>query len=155
MTARHDAMDRVLHLRQAIEVLIARFAWLIDHEDGRGVADLFTTQGSYALDGAELTLRGRGEIDEFYERRRANGPRTSRHLFSNLHLQNADEARAAGTCVLTLHAANGHPPHPPAPVVVADYADTYACDDDGVWRFDSRTVTPLFGTVPQFGSARS
>lgn len=155
MTARHDAMDRVLQLHQAIEVLIARFAWLIDHEDGRGVAELFTTQGSYAVDGVELTLRGRREIDEFYERRRAAGPRTSRHLFSNLYLQNVDEARAAGTCVLTLHAANGHPPHPLAPVVVADYADTYVRDDHGVWRFDSRTVTALFGTVPRFGSGRS
>lgn len=141
-------------IRPAIEVLIEKFAWLIDHEDGRGVAELFTAQGRYSLNGGDLDLRGRSEIDQFYERRRAAGPRTSRHLFSNLHLDNGDDARAQGTCVLTLHAANGYPPHPLAPVLVADFGDTYVRDADGVWRFERRLVTPLFGTVPKLAARR-
>lgn len=154
MTARGDAADRVLHIRQEIEVLIERFAWLIDHEDGRGVAELFTTQGSYSLNGTQFNLQGRRSIDEFYEHRRAAGPRTSRHLFSNLHLVDGDETRATGTCVLTLHAANGHPPHPLEPVMVADYEDSYVRDADGIWRFEWRLVTTLFGAVPEIGSRR-
>jgi hypothetical protein len=154
MTAGSIPMDVVVRIRPQIEVLIEQFAWLIDHEAGRGVAELFAAQGSYSLNGGGLNLQGRAEIDEFYARRRAAGPRTSRHLFSNLHLESGDETRVQGTCVLTLHAADGHPPHPLEPVLVADYGDTYVRDADGVWRFESRKVTKLFGTVPHFGSER-
>ncbi|MGV0906705.1 nuclear transport factor 2 family protein [Mycobacterium novum] len=144
-----------IDIRPGIEALITQFAWLIDHEDGRGVAELFTAQGSYTLNGGGLDLRGRAEIDQFYQHRRATGPRTSRHLFSNLHLTAGNEAHARGTCVLTLHAANGHPPHTATdPIMVADFDDTYIRNDDGSWQFERREVTTLFGRVPQFATER-
>lgn len=141
-------------IRSRIEMLIAHFAWLIDHEDGHRVADLFTTHGCYSLSTGGLALKGRSEIAEFYAHRRARGPRTSRHLFSNLHLTYVDENRAQGTCVLTLHAADGDPPRPLSPVMIADYADSYCRDDDGIWRFESRTVTTLFGDIPILDTRR-
>jgi SnoaL-like domain len=147
------SIDFLVRVRPQIETLIERFAWLVDHEAGRGIADLFTPDGSYSLNGGGLDLRGRTEIDQFYLHRRAAGPRTSRHLFTNVHLEAGDETRLEGTCVLTLHAADGHPPHPLQPVMVADFDDTYV-HDDGAWRFESRKVTTLFGTVPQFVSRR-
>lgn len=146
-----DDVDRVLQIRSRIEMLIERFAWLVDHENGHGVANLFTTQGCYSTSGGDLALKGRAQIDEFYTFRRAGGPRTSRHLFSNLQLHLVDQTRAEGTCVLTLHAANGYPPHPMNPVMIADYADSYLRDTDGEWRFKSRTVTTLFGDIPHLG----
>lgn len=138
--------------RAQIAALAAEFAWLIDHKGGHGVADLFTPRGRYTVAGDDFDLQGRDEIEDFYARRRAAGPRTSRHLFSNLHLEHIDDDRACGVCVLTLHAADGQPPHPLEPILVADYSDTYRRTPDGRWRYESRFVTPLFGSIPTFGS---
>lgn len=150
-----NTRDDASEIRAQIEVLVAEFAWRIDHRSGHGVADLFTPQGRYMAEGEAFDLQGRDQIQDFYERRRAAGPRTSRHLFSNLHLEHVDGDCAHGVCVLTLHAANGRPPHPLKPVLIADYSDTYRRTSDGVWRFESRFVTPLFGSVPKFGSRKN
>ncbi|MFV1366477.1 nuclear transport factor 2 family protein [Mycolicibacterium elephantis] len=147
-----DTHRNAFEIRAQIDALVAEFAWLIDHKSGHGVADLFTPQGRYMVEGEEFDLQGRDEIEDFYARRRAAGPRTSRHLFSNLHFEHVDDDRARGVCVLTLHAADGRPPHPLKPVLVADYSDTYWRSPEGVWRYESRVVTPLFGSIPNFGS---
>lgn len=129
--------------RLAIADLVTEFAWLIDHHDGHGVEDLFTEDGTYDLGG--WTHTGREAIREFYDTRRAKGPRTSRHLFTNLRMHPpTTDSDATGTTVLTLHAHDGEPPHPLSPVMVADYADTYRRDDDGRWLFHTRNVTFLF-----------
>ena len=143
--ARTDADE----LRMEIEALIVRFAWRIDHERGWGVEELFTPDGVYAF--GPVALEGRAAIAGFYEHRRGGGGRTSRHLFCNLHLRRVAAERAEGTCVLTLHAADGPPPHRLAPLLVADYDDVYVREADGVWRFERRFVTVLFGQVPQLG----
>ena len=117
---------------------------LFSHE---APAELFTPAGVYALGPA--ALEGRAAIAAFYERRRGGGERTSRHLFGNLHLRSVAADRVEGTCVLTLHAADGPPPHPLAPVMVADYDDIYVRDVDGVWRFERRSVAVLFGQLPE------
>lgn len=133
-------------LRPEIETLIASFAWRIDHVNGEGVADLFTPGGIYAFDG--WAAEGREQIAGFYAQRQARGERTSRHVFTNLHLRTATDDRAAGTCVLTLHAADGPPPHPLSPLLVADYDDVYVRGADRVWRFERRSARLLFGDVP-------
>ena len=134
--------------RAAIEALITLFAWRIDHEDGHGVDELFTADGVYAF-GSLGSLDGREAIAGFYKFRREAGPRTSRHLFSNLHIRRAEPDRVEGTCVLTLHAADGAGPHDTKPQMVADYDDVYVRGVDGVWRFERRSVSVLFGQLPQ------
>src|SRR5262249_46384223 len=52
----HDLAE----MRQSIEALNAEFAWLIDHKDGAGVADLFTAGGVYDM--SNRLYRGRAEI---------------------------------------------------------------------------------------------
>ncbi|BBZ60628.1 nuclear transport factor 2 family protein [Mycolicibacterium monacense] len=146
----HD--EALMAIRPSIETLVAEFAWLIDHESGRGVAELFTHDGEYEM--GPVSLSGRSEIEEFYRRRHAAGPRTSRHLFTNLRLRDVDGDSVRGTCVLSLHAANGVPPHPLSPVIVADYDDEYVRGEDGSWLFRRRTVTVLFGEPPKLPTGR-
>lgn len=139
-------------LRVAVEALIAEFSWRIDHDNGRGVEELFTEDGVYAM--GSTALNGRAEIVAFYERRRAHGPRTSRHLFSNLRFHAVSDECVEATTVLTLHAADGHRPHPLSPVLIADYHDRYLWDGQA-WLFVRRDVDLVFGAVPHAVAGRS
>ena len=136
-----------LIVRQAIEALNAAFAWDVDHRWGEGVPELFVEDGVYAAPGLEL--RGRGEIARFYAERRARGKRTSRHVFTNLHLFEVRPGSARGTTLLTLHAHDGEGPLPASPSAVMDYEDEYVRGADGQWRYVRRNVVPVFGEVPK------
>lgn len=141
---------RDLLIRTEIEKLNARFAYLIDHDRSDEVPSLFTEDGVYGRSTGERSV-GREEIAESYRLRRNNGPRTARHIFSNLHLEVESENLVRGTVILTLFAEDGVPPHPAEVFLVADYDDIYECGADGVWRYRERIITWLF-TRP---SARS
>lgn len=130
-----------------LQALSHRFAWLIDHEGGVGVGELFTPDGEYELVGIG-TLAGRAQIDDFYAYRRTTD-RLARHVFSNLTVLAADASSARTCSVLTLYAANGAGPHAAQPTMVADYEDALQRGDDGRWRFARRTVTRIFGEHPQ------
>lgn len=133
-------------IRLELEALIAQFAWRIDHDGGRGVEDLFTEDGVYGFEfGA---MQGREAIAGFYRWRRSGETRTSRHLFSNLHVHAASDEKATASCVLTLHAGDGEAPLPLDPVMVADYHDTVVRCGDGAWRFAEREVALVFGEFP-------
>lgn len=132
-----------LLIRSEIEQLNTRFAYLIDHERTEEVAALFTEDGVYGRSTGERSV-GRAQISESYRLRKEHGPRTARHLFSNLHLEIESENRARGTVVLTLFAQDGLPPHPAEVFLVADYDDIYERGEDDVWRFKERIITWLF-----------
>lgn len=135
--------------RAAITDLIVEFAWRIDHDAGHGVEELFTPDGKYVLFGHPI--EGRDAIKAMYEHRRSRGARTSRHVFDNVHIaaDGNDDSTLHVTSVLTLHAADGEPPLPLAPLLVADYADTVRRGDDGRWRFAVRDTTLLFQPAGQ------
>jgi hypothetical protein len=133
-------------MRQSIEALKAEIAWLIDHRDGEGVAGLFAASGVYDM--SNRLYRGRDEINGFYGARKARGKRAARHVFTNLRLQPESRDRATGTVILTLYAYDGEPPYPTAAILIADYNDIYVRDTDGQWRYDYRTIVPVFGGVP-------
>jgi SnoaL-like domain len=128
--------------RLAIEELNAEFAYLIDHEQSEEVANLFTTDGSYGRATGERSV-GRDAIRMAYAARKVKGPRTARHIFTNLRLKFESDERASGTCIMTLFAEDGSPPHPAEPFLVADYDDVYQLCGD-TWRYASRTITWLF-----------
>jgi hypothetical protein len=135
--------QKLLLLRLEIEALNAEFAYLIDHDQSHDVADLFTEDGIYGRSsGARST--GRDAIRETYRLRKDRGVRTARHIFTNLRLTPIDDNRVRGSCILTLFAQDGPPPHPADPLVVADYDDLYQLCDDGRWRFKERIVTWIF-----------
>jgi SnoaL-like domain len=128
--------------RLAIEELNAEFAYLIDHERSELVADLFTIDGSYGRSTGERSV-GRDAIRRAYAARMSKGPRTARHIFTNLRLKFESSARASGTCIMTLFAEDGIPPHAAEPFLVADYDDVYVLCED-TWRYAARTITWLF-----------
>ncbi|MDE3114906.1 MAG: nuclear transport factor 2 family protein [Pseudomonadota bacterium] len=132
-----------LRIRAEIEELNAEFAYLIDHDRSEEVADLFTEGGSYGRASGERST-GREAIRCAYASRKAKGPRTARHIFTNLRLTYETATRVRATSILTLFAADGTPPHVAEPFLVADYDDICERGGDGRWRFASRTVTWLF-----------
>jgi len=137
------ASDDELLQRCAIEALNAEFAHRIDRGNPEDVAELFVEDGSYGRASGERS-HGHAELRAAYRQRSARGPRTARHLFSNLRLTPRADGDLDGSCVLTLFAADGVPPHVADPFLVADYDDIYRRCDDGRWRYVSRTITWLF-----------
>jgi hypothetical protein len=133
-------------MRQSIEALNAEFAWLIDHRNGIGVEDLFTEDGVYDMSNG--IFRGRSGIKSFYDARKSRGRRAARHVFTNLHLVPETAERAAGTVILTLYAYDGEPPYPTDAILISDYNDIYLREQSGRWRYQSRTIVPVFGGVP-------
>jgi hypothetical protein len=130
-------------IRLELEALNVEFAYLIDHELSEQVAGLFTENGIYGRATGGRSV-GRDAIRRAYSARAERGVRTARHIFTNLRLSYESENRVQGSCILLLFAEDGAPPHPAEPNLVADYDDIYERDDDGVWRYASRTVSHLF-----------
>lgn len=130
-------------MRIELEALNSEFAWLIDRGDSALVAELFTEDGVYERSTGQASV-GRDAIRAAYTARLANGPRTSRHIFTNFRVVEIAKNRAFGTCLLTLFAQDGEPPLPSIPLAIADYDDEYLCCEDGQWRFVRRRVTWIF-----------
>jgi hypothetical protein len=138
-------MDRTERLltRLALEELNAEFAYRIDHNLSEQVADLFTEDGSYGRSTGERSV-GREAIRAAYRGRKDKGPRTARHIFTNLRLTYESDTRVHGSSILTLFAEDGVPPHVAEVFLVADYDDVYERQADGRWLYRSRTITWLF-----------
>jgi hypothetical protein len=137
-----DRAERLL-TRVELEELNAEFAYLIDNERSAEVAELFTETGSYGRSTGERSV-GREAIRAAYAGRKAKGPRTARHIFTNLRLTYESDTRVTGKSILTLFAEDGTPPHVAEVFLVADYDDVYVREPGGPWRFDSRTIAWLF-----------
>jgi hypothetical protein len=131
----------------AIIELSAHFAWLIDHRDGQGVPELFVAEGRYGY--GDVWCEGRQEIEDFYERRRKPGTRTSRHVFSNVWVHFESENRAQSHSILTLFATDGDPASSASPLSIIDYTDELIKMEDGGWRYSERRVSPVFGHMPR------
>ena len=79
MTTDHERRDLA-----DIEALTVEFWYRVDHQNGVGVADLFTEDGVYSV--ANGQSAGRAAIAESYRQRSARGPRLSRHVQTNLRV---------------------------------------------------------------------
>lgn len=128
-------------IRRAVDALVTEFAYRIDFEQGLTVPELFTSDGYYEQDGKRST--GRSAIRNAYTKRASLGPRTARHLFTNLRLTRVGHREYAGASIMLLFAENGLPPLPAAPLLVADVADRYECHGDRI-LIRSRTLTSIF-----------
>jgi len=129
--------------RQAIEQLVAEHAWLIDH----GQADRIDTL--YAGDARVLGIGpdkvGQAAIQAWAAERAAMTDRRSRHVQSNLRLVAVSPDECRGTVVLTLYRHDGPGKADPALLMVAEYDDVYRKREDGVWLFEERRLSILFG----------
>jgi ketosteroid isomerase-like protein len=131
-----------LEIRLALEDLNSAFAHHLDHNDIDALIDLFAIDALYTH--GERISRGRSEIERLFRDRAAKGPRTSRHLLSGLRLSIESATAAAGSSVCLSFAADGVPPLPAKPFLVADFEDRYRLDGDGRWRFAERHIHRVF-----------
>jgi hypothetical protein len=136
-----DGHDDVQRAWLAIHQLVSDFAFSIDMENGERTAELFTEDGWYESDSRRSA--GREAIREAYRRRAARGPRTSRHIFTNLRIERLDKNSYRGTALMLLFARDGYPPAPPHPLLVADVHDVYVVDGITA-RLRSRRLESIF-----------
>jgi hypothetical protein len=121
----------------------------VDHNFGRVAHEFFVDTGSYTIPPGPV-LRGREAIREFYRWRENRGARVSRHCIVNHRVRVLSADSAICDSIMLLHAADGEPVLPVAPPIqISDVHDVCARGSDGVWRYVSRQLTPLFaGGVP-------
>ena len=131
--------------RLAIEQLIQRHAWLIDHGEADKVGALFADEG--ALYGIGPDKIGRMAIAEWGRQRAAMTERRSRHLQSNILIEPVAPDAARGWVVLTLYRHDGPGSGSATPLLIAEYADRYVREPDGSWLFAERRLTALFGAA--------
>ncbi len=135
--------DSDARARQEIEALTIEFWYRVDHENGNGVADLFTEDGVYSV--ANGQSAGRAAIAESYKQRAARGPRLSRHVQTNLRVVFASDTEARGLSILTLWADDGEAPLDlKMPISVSDIEDEYVQEADGAWRIRHRHLRQVF-----------
>ncbi|MBD3848319.1 ketosteroid isomerase-like protein [Bosea sp. OAE752] len=129
--------------RAAIEDLIQRHAWLIDHGEADRIGALFTEDaGLYGVGPDKL---GRAAIATWGAERAAMRERRSRHVQSNILIEPVSSDAAHGCVVLTLYRHDGPGPGAAAPFLICEYADRYRKEPDGAWRFAERRLAVLFG----------
>ncbi|MCV9938874.1 nuclear transport factor 2 family protein [Boseaceae bacterium BT-24-1] len=131
--------------RAAIEQLIQRHAWLIDHGAADRIGELFAEDA--ALYGIGPDKLGRAAIAEWGWQRAALTERRSRHLQSNILIEPVAPDAARGWVALTLYRHDGPGEGSATPMLIAEYADRYAREQDGTWLFAERRLTALFGTA--------
>lgn len=129
--------------RAAIEDLIQRHAWLIDHGEANRIGELFTRDGT--LHGVGPEKRGRDAIAAWGAERAEMRERRSRHVQSNILIEPVAADTAHGCLVLTLYRHDGPGPGATAPFLICEYADRYRKEPDGAWRFAERRLSILFG----------
>jgi ketosteroid isomerase-like protein len=133
---------KLLEIRLALEDLNAAFTHHLDHGDIEALTQLFTADALYTNGPRES--RGREAIETLFRQRVAKGPRTSRHIYSGLRFDIESDRAATGTSVCLSFAADGTPPLPARPFLVADFVDRYQREDDGRWRFAERQIHRVF-----------
>jgi hypothetical protein len=138
-----DGRDGLQQAWLAIHQLVSDFAYSIDMENGERTAEFFTEDGWYQSDNRRST--GREAIREAYRRRAARGPRTSRHIFTNLRIEQVNDRAYRGTALMLLFAEDGYPPAPARPLLVADVEDMYVIDGQTA-RLRSRQLDSIFAS---------
>lgn len=141
MAAELSSSER-LEARLALEDLNTDFVHFLDYGNIESLIDLFCEDAVYTH--GDRRSQGRREIAELFRRRAASATRTSRHIYSGLRLSIVDGRNARGSSVCLTFAADGTPPLPATPLLVADFFDVYQRCDDGRWRFRSRDIRRIF-----------
>ena len=131
-----------LGIRLALEDLNSAFTHHLDHGEIDALVDLFAEDALYTH--GDRRSEGRDAIAALFEKRAASGTRTSRHICSGLRIEIESATAARGTSVCLSFAADGEPPLPATPFLVADFDDAYALGKDGRWRFRERHIRRVF-----------
>lgn len=121
--------------RLAIHELYSRYNHAIDFGDPDAWADCFVDDGVF--ESGQGSFKGRDQLRAFaqgYAERI-----TGRHWTNNILVEPAGNGAASGKCYLMLYRLDGE--KGPSILVTGVYNDTLT-QDNGAWRFASRTVAP-------------
>jgi hypothetical protein len=142
MTLASDTPD--LGLWYALNRLETSYWWDVDCNAGSQAHEFYVPDGLFAV--GDNQFQGQQSIRAFYTWRQRRGLMTSRHLIYNLQVASADESSARLIAILSLYRANGRPPirgtKPPS--LIADIKADCVRGEDGVWRYQSHAVLPIF-----------
>ena len=115
----------------------------VDHNYGRRAGELYVSDGVFAI--GSKVMKGREAVAEFYRWRENRGDRTARHVVTNFRMLSRAGDKASFCCVMCLYAADGRPVLPSLPVImIADIVSDCIRSADGVWRYDSHRLIPIF-----------
>jgi SnoaL-like protein len=128
----------------ALNRLITNYWADVDVNGGSQAHEFYLPEALYAV--GNNRFEGVDKIRTFYDRRRQAGTTTTRHLVGNLRVFRDDARCARMIGVMSLYRADGRPPmemvRPPA--MIADFEAQCVLGDDGLWRFQSHTLRPIF-----------
>ncbi len=130
-------------LLMAIGALLADYWHEVDHYWGRNAHQLYTEDGVFAIGSDHMN--GPAAIQAFYKWREGRGAREARHVISNLRVVQLDDGHVEVACILCLYAADGVPVLPSSPpILIADEVGECVRGSDGLWRFRSHFLKPVF-----------
>lgn len=120
----------------AIERLLTDFASFADRGDGAALGDLFLEEAVLTVGGRDL--HGPDQIADDCRRRFTDPHRKTRHLWTNLRVERADDALIAATASqLTFEQST---PGLPVQLRINDLHDEFRKDTGGRWRFARRRI---------------
>jgi SnoaL-like domain len=128
----------------ALQCLETNYWYDVDFNAGRNAHEFYVSDGLFAVGDNEF--RGHARIRAFYTWRRQRGHSTTRHLINNLRVSSSDGKRASSLGVLSLYRAEGRPPFQGErpPMLIADLNADCVLGDDGLWRYHTHTLRPIF-----------
>ena len=127
-----------IEARFALQDLVANYFLRVDARAYDTLADLFTTDGTFAF--ADMKASGRAGLLEFWKRRIANYEFTYHYLHSHV-VTSIDLAANTATGIVTGHAE--HAIDSTCVLAALRYDDQYSCEN-GVWRIRVRTLTTRY-----------
>ncbi|MES2511198.1 MAG: nuclear transport factor 2 family protein [Pseudomonadota bacterium] len=123
--------------------LLADYWYEVDHHWGRNAHQLYTAEGVFAI--GDDRMNGPAAVQAFYNWRESRGAREARHVISNLRVISRGADHAELDCILCLYAADGVPVLPSSPpILIADEVAECVRGSDGLWRFKSHFLKPVF-----------
>jgi ketosteroid isomerase-like protein len=135
--------DDTLALRQQLESLAIEYWHEVDMNGGARAPGYYTDDAVFGTSAREY--HGRAAIEEFYWGRPARPARVSLHLMQNFRIEVESPGKAQCHYFLSLFAADGEPVLPSQPaVMIAAVHEIVRRQPDGIWRYLSRKVRPLF-----------
>ena len=130
-----------LSARFACQDLMIESYRLVDEGNASDVTRLFTDDGEFLIEGI-AAISGRESLSEFFQARKNDQTRQTKHCLTNLYfnLTAANEATIHATLLLFVLGSEDAT----IPEAVAEVEDRYRREGE-TWRIAARRTTPLAG----------
>jgi len=136
-------------IERECERLIALYCHYVDHDEAARIADLFTEDGVWF--NVNVTMTGRDEIRNGFQKRQDNKGRMSRHVCTNTLIDVVSDTEAFGVVYLSLYYHDAEPGRDISPTdclqKLGEYQDHFIKTDEG-WCFARREVVANFWRDP-------